>query len=73
MIVTALNAGSDGAIKLGLGPTYGIMLALLVSHGIVCSFKTGILARLNVYYVILNRASRVPSGYGISVVLTRGN
>ncbi|KAI0705723.1 amino acid transporter [Cerioporus squamosus] len=54
MITTALNAGSDGAIKLGLGPTYGIMLALLVSHGIVCCFKTSILARLNVYYVILN-------------------
>ncbi|TFK85161.1 amino acid transporter [Polyporus arcularius HHB13444] len=54
MIVTALNAGSDGAIKLGLGPTYGLMLAILVSHGIVCSFKTGILARINVYYVILN-------------------
>ncbi|TFK85162.1 amino acid transporter [Polyporus arcularius HHB13444] len=54
MIVTALNAGSDGAIKLGLGPTYGIMLALLVSHGILCSFKTAILARINVYYIVLN-------------------
>ncbi|KAI0705722.1 amino acid transporter [Cerioporus squamosus] len=54
MIVTALNAGSDGAIHLGLGPTYGIMLALLFSHGIICSFKTSILARLNVYYVVLN-------------------
>ena len=55
MIGTALNAGSNGAIKLGLGPTYGLMLALLVSHGVVCSFKTSILARINVYYVIVNR------------------
>ncbi|RPD67500.1 amino acid transporter [Lentinus tigrinus ALCF2SS1-7] len=54
MIATALEARSDGAVKLGLGPTYGLMIALLVSHGIVCSFKTSILARINVYYVVLN-------------------
>lgn len=57
VIATALNIGSEGKIKLGPGPTYGLMLALLTFHGIICSFKTSILARINAYYAVLNRAS----------------
>ncbi|TFK83309.1 amino acid transporter [Polyporus arcularius HHB13444] len=54
VIVTALSVGSDGAINLSLGATYGITLALLFSHGVVCSSATGVLARINVVYVIIS-------------------
>ncbi|KAI0328237.1 amino acid transporter [Cubamyces sp. BRFM 1775] len=54
MIVTALNVGSDGAINLGAGPTFGILLAILFTHGIVCSAATAVIARLNIFYVIVN-------------------
>ncbi len=52
--MTALSVGSDGAINLSLGATYGITLALLFSHGVVCSSATGVLARINVVYVIIS-------------------
>ncbi|KAI0940376.1 hypothetical protein AcW1_005133 [Taiwanofungus camphoratus] len=54
MITTALSVGSDGSINLGSGPTYGILLAILFTHGIVCSAATHILARLNLFYVVVN-------------------
>jgi hypothetical protein len=54
MITSAIAVGSDGAINLGLGPTYGILLAILFAHGIVCSAATNVLARLNIFYVIIN-------------------
>ena len=56
MITTALSVGSDGAINLGAGPTFGILLAILFTHGIVCSAATAILARLNLFYVLVNGA-----------------
>lgn len=54
MITTALAVGSDGDISLGSGPTYGILLAILFAHGCVCSAATSILARLNLFYVVVN-------------------
>lgn len=54
MITTALNVGSDGAINLGAGPTFGILIAILFTHGLVCSAATAVLARLNIFYVIVN-------------------
>lgn len=54
MITTAITIGSDGAIVLGTGPTYGILVAILVFHGVVCSSATHILARLNLAYVVMN-------------------
>ncbi|KZT30060.1 amino acid transporter [Neolentinus lepideus HHB14362 ss-1] len=54
MITTAIAVGSDGAVTLGAGPTYGILWAILISHGIVCSAATNILARLNLAYVLIN-------------------
>jgi len=54
MITTAIAVGSDGVMVLGSGPTFGILLAILFTHGIVCSAATGTLARLNLFYVILN-------------------
>ncbi|EPQ52993.1 amino acid transporter [Gloeophyllum trabeum ATCC 11539] len=52
MITTAIAVGSDGAVTLGAGPTYGILWAILISHGVVCSAATNVLARLNLAYVL---------------------
>lgn len=53
MITTAIAVGTDGTVILGAGPTYGILLAILIVHGIVCSSATRILARLNLFYGFL--------------------
>ncbi|EGN97033.1 hypothetical protein SERLA73DRAFT_185320 [Serpula lacrymans var. lacrymans S7.3] len=54
MITTAIAVGSNGAVVLSAGATYGILLAILFCHGIVCSAATHILARLNLFYVVIN-------------------
>ncbi|KAI0355500.1 amino acid transporter [Trametes cingulata] len=59
MIVTALNVGSDGAIALGAGPTFGILLAILATHGVVCSAATAVIARLNIFYVLVNLGTTI--------------
>ena len=56
MITTAITIGSDGAVVLSAGATYGILLAILLAHGIVCSAATRILARLNLFYTLVNGA-----------------
>jgi len=53
MITTAIQVSSDGNTIVSSGATYGILLAILVFHGCVCSSATWILARLNIYYVIV--------------------
>ncbi|KAI0832902.1 amino acid transporter [Trametes gibbosa] len=68
MIVTALSVGSDGAINLGAGATFGILLAILFTHGIVCSAATSVLARLNIMYVIINIGTTIAA---IVVLLAR--
>ncbi|THH18199.1 hypothetical protein EW146_g2734 [Bondarzewia mesenterica] len=54
MITTAIAVSTDGSVVLGSGATFGILLAILFSHGIVCSAATSILARLNLFYVTVN-------------------
>ncbi len=54
MITTAIAVTSDGATVLSNGATYGILIAILLSHGVVCSAATSILARLNIFYVLIN-------------------
>lgn len=54
MITTAITIGSDGNIVLDSGATYGILVAILAFHGVVCSAATRILARLNLGYVVIN-------------------
>jgi hypothetical protein len=54
MITTAITIGSDGDVVLGSGATYGILVAILAFHGVVCSAATRILARLNLAYVVIN-------------------
>ncbi|KAL4062497.1 amino acid/polyamine transporter I [Scleroderma yunnanense] len=54
MITSAITVASDGTTVLGSGATYGILLALLFFHGVVCSAATRVLARLNLFYVVIN-------------------
>ncbi|KAH0590065.1 hypothetical protein H2248_000242 [Termitomyces sp. 'cryptogamus'] len=54
MITSAITVASDGATHLSSGATYGILLVILFSHGIICSAATSILARLNLVYVCVN-------------------
>ncbi|KAF8159275.1 amino acid transporter [Crassisporium funariophilum] len=54
MITTAIAVGTNGAVIPSAGATFGILLAILFSHGIVCSAATKVLARLNLFYVAIN-------------------
>jgi hypothetical protein len=54
MITTAIAVSSDGATIMSAGATYGILLAILFAHGLVCSAATNVLARLNLFYVVIN-------------------
>jgi hypothetical protein len=54
MITTAITIGSDGDVVLDAGATYGILVAILIFHGVVCSAATRVLARLNLFYVVIN-------------------
>ena len=54
MITTAIAVNTDGNVIVSNGATFGIFLAIVFSHGFVCSAGTKILARLNLFYVFLN-------------------
>jgi pheromone shutdown protein TraB len=73
MITSAISVGSNGRVSLAAGPTYGILLAILFSHAIVCSAATKVLARLNIFYVILNgqfsRAGGINSSAHVETIM----
>jgi len=46
-------------VVLGNGATYGILLAILFTHGVVCSAATNVLARVNLFYVVMNVGTTV--------------
>ncbi|OSC97992.1 amino acid transporter [Trametes coccinea BRFM310] len=50
MITAAIAVSTDNTILLGAGPTYGILLAILLVHGFMCSAATRVLARINLFY-----------------------
>ncbi|CEL55192.1 putative amino-acid permease C15C4,04c OS=Schizosaccharomyces pombe (strain 972 / ATCC 24843) GN=SPBC15C4.04c PE=3 SV=1 [Rhizoctonia solani AG-1 IB] len=53
-ITAAAAIGSDGNFVATTGQTYGIYLAILLTHALVCSLATEVLARLQSFYVVLN-------------------
>jgi hypothetical protein len=61
MITTGITIGSDGNVVLSSGATYGILVAILAFHGVVCSAATRVLARLNLFYVVINGESLPPT------------
>ncbi|KAH7918273.1 amino acid transporter [Leucogyrophana mollusca] len=72
MITTAITVGSDGAIVPSKGATYGILLAILFSHGIICSAATQILARVNLFYAAVNMGATVAAFIAL-MICSRGN
>ncbi|KAJ3876596.1 amino acid/polyamine transporter I [Lentinula edodes] len=68
MITTAVSVASDGSIVLSSGATYGILLVILFSHGIVCSAATSVLARLNIFYVLINVGTTVAAIIALLVI-----
>ncbi|KAF8909269.1 amino acid/polyamine transporter I [Gymnopilus junonius] len=72
MITTAIAVSTDGAVVLSAGATYGILLAILFSHGIVCSSATSILARLNLFYVLITVGTSIAAIVSL-LVLSDGN
>ncbi|KXN84941.1 hypothetical protein AN958_11883 [Leucoagaricus sp. SymC.cos] len=68
MIATGIAVGSDGKVNLGPGPTYGIILALLFSHSIVCPSNSRILARLSLATGIINVATSIATAIALIVV-----
>ncbi|QRV89535.1 amino acid permease [Ceratobasidium sp. AG-Ba] len=53
-VMAAATIGSGGSYVATTGQTYGVYLAILFTHAVVCSLATEILARLQGFYVILN-------------------
>lgn len=54
MIATGIAVGSDGRIHLGPAPTFGIILALLSSHAVVCPSGSQVLAKLSLLTGMIN-------------------
>ena len=54
MIATGIAVGSDGRINLGPAPTFGITIALLLSHAIVCPSGSRVLAKLSLLTATIN-------------------
>ncbi|THV08672.1 amino acid transporter [Dendrothele bispora CBS 962.96] len=71
MITSAISVASDGATNLSAGATFGILLAILFSHGIVCSAATSVLARLNIFYVLLNVGTTISAIVALLVLSDR--
>ncbi|KAF7297454.1 GABA permease [Mycena indigotica] len=55
-VMSAANIGTDGAFVATTGQLYGVFCALVVSHAIMASLATKIIARLQWFYVFLNIA-----------------
>lgn len=71
MITTAIQVHTDGAVILSAGATFGILLAIVFAHGIVCSAATRVLARLNIFYVIVNVGTTI-AAIILLLVLSKG-
>jgi len=72
MITTAIAVSTDGNVIVSNGATFGIFLAIVFSHGFVCSAATQILARLNIFYVFLNLGTTIAAIISL-LVLSDGN
>ncbi|KAG2039575.1 amino acid/polyamine transporter I [Suillus americanus] len=58
LITTAIAMGTDGAVVLGSGATFGILMAIHLAQLILCSAGTRILARMTVVTMVLIRESQ---------------
>ncbi|KAF9465588.1 amino acid transporter [Collybia nuda] len=71
MFVTAISVGTDGTVNLGPGSMYGILIALLLSHAIVCSAATQVIARLTLVYAFINVSTAIAAV--VSLIVASGD
>ncbi|KAJ6552791.1 amino acid/polyamine transporter I [Mycena capillaripes] len=53
-IMSAASIGSNFSFVPKIGQTFGVYVALVVSHAVVCSLKSKVIARLQKLYITLN-------------------
>ncbi|KAG2155825.1 amino acid transporter [Suillus bovinus] len=71
LITTAIAIGTDGAVVLGSGATFGILMAIHLMQAIVCSAGTRILARMTVVTMVLILTTSI--GAAISLLVCAGD
>ncbi|KIJ17674.1 hypothetical protein PAXINDRAFT_129948 [Paxillus involutus ATCC 200175] len=59
LITTGITIATDGAVVLGSGPTFGILLALHLTQAIFCSAGTRVLARMTVLVLFVIMATTI--------------
>ncbi|EGO23956.1 hypothetical protein SERLADRAFT_362094 [Serpula lacrymans var. lacrymans S7.9] len=67
MITSGITMATDGAVTLGSGPTFGILVAIFATQGIICSTATRTLARINLLSVILTMGTLIAAVVGLFV------
>ncbi|KAF4593651.1 hypothetical protein EYR40_008439 [Pleurotus pulmonarius] len=72
MMTTAINVGTDGNVIFSSGQTFGLMIAIIISHGICCSAATKIVARLTFYYATIYIGATI-AAIAALLVASRGN
>ncbi|KAF5363814.1 hypothetical protein D9756_000043 [Leucocoprinus leucothites] len=68
MIVTGIAVSSDGRVTLGPAPSFGIILALLFSHAIVCPSNSRTLAGLSLFTGGINVAATIAIAIALIVI-----
>ncbi|KXN84940.1 hypothetical protein AN958_11882 [Leucoagaricus sp. SymC.cos] len=68
LITTAVQVGTDGKVNLGPGPTFGILLALLASHSVVCPLNSRFLGRLSLVTGFISVATTISTAVALLVV-----
>ncbi|TFK69788.1 amino acid transporter [Pluteus cervinus] len=53
-IMAAANIGSHGTFEATDAQTFGVYVAIVITHAIICGLATSVLARLQTVYVVLN-------------------
>ncbi|KAF9445826.1 amino acid transporter [Macrolepiota fuliginosa MF-IS2] len=68
MITIAISISTDGRINLGPGPTFGIILASLFSHSIICASNSRILAKISLFTGFINVGTTISTAIALIVV-----
>ncbi|OJA08785.1 hypothetical protein AZE42_01312 [Rhizopogon vesiculosus] len=71
LITTAIAMGTDGAVILGSGATFGILMGIHLTQALLCSAGTRILARMTVVTLVVIMGTTI--GAIISLLVCAGN
>ncbi|KAG2151409.1 amino acid transporter [Suillus clintonianus] len=71
LVTTAIAMGTDGAVVLGSGATFGILMGIHLTQAIFCSAGTRILARMTVVTLVLIMTTTI--GAIVSLLVCAGD